>query len=225
MAAVRPYVGRSVAAAVAALVFASVTVAQGDHQSTELSNFHQVNEKLYRGAQPRDGGLLKLRGLGVRTIINLRGEDERSRAEEAEARALGLRYFGVPMAGHARPTDAQVARVLEIIDAPENQPVFVHCKRGADRTGTIIALYRVTHDGWTSEAAKAEANRYGMRWTQAEMKDYITDYYERRTMGGVHARRHRRTHVAGEAAETTRRALEKSYSFMRKGLRRVKHSL
>jgi len=193
---------RFIAVAGAVFCFASIGVAQGEPQYEELPNFHQVNERLYRGAQPKRGGIERLAQLGIKTIVNLRPDDERSRAEEQEARAAGLRYFNVsvekatlvgafksvtdlrhfdlPAQRLGRPSDAQVERVLSIINAPENQPVFVHCKRGADRTGAIIAIYRIEHDGWTSERAKAEANRYGMGWWERGKKNYIRDYYRRR---------------------------------------------
>ena len=70
-----------------------------------------------------------------------------------------------------------VERVLTIIDAPENQPVFVHCRRGADRTGTIIACYRITHDGWNADQAKKEARRYGLSRLQGGMMNYIEKFY------------------------------------------------
>lgn len=149
-------------------------------QEKVLPNFHQVNENLYRGAQPADGGIKRLAALGVKTVINLRGESEGTRAEEAEARAAGLRYFNVPMADLSRPTDEQVERVLALINDSQNWPVFVHCNHGKDRTGTIIACYRISHDGWTSEKAKAEAKHYGMSWVQFGMKDYISDYDNKR---------------------------------------------
>jgi len=193
---------RFVAIAGALFCWASAGVAQSEPKYEELPNFHQVNERLYRGAQPKRGGIGRLAQLGVKTIVNLRPDDERSQREEQEARAAGLRYFNVPLeritpvgtlkslvdVRHfnppfnrlGRPTDAQVERVLSIINAPENQPVFVHCKRGADRTGAIIAIYRIEHDSWTSERAKAEANRYGMGWWEQGKKDYIRDYYRRR---------------------------------------------
>jgi protein tyrosine/serine phosphatase len=65
---------------------------------------------------------------------------------------------------------------MEIINAPESGRVFVHCKDGVDRTGTIIALHRITSEGWSTELATAEAVRYGMRRYQYWMRDYISDY-------------------------------------------------
>lgn len=148
-------------------------------QEKVLPNFHQVNEHLYRGAQPQGEGMRALAAQGIKTVVNLRGEDEGTRAEEKQASAAGLRYFNVPMQGLSRPKDEQVERVLAIIDDSQNWPVFVHCNHGKDRTGTIIACYRISHDGWTAEQAKAEAKHYGMSWVQFGMKDYIKDYYEK----------------------------------------------
>jgi protein tyrosine/serine phosphatase len=150
---------------------------------TELPNFHAVNARLYRGGQPRADGLRRLAALGVKTVINLRDDDERARAEEKEAKAAGLRYFNVPLGRLGRPKDTEVEHVLALIDAPENGVVFVHCAKGQDRTGTVVAVYRITHDGWTSEQAKREANHYGMKFWQNGMKDYISDYYRDHSTG------------------------------------------
>ena len=170
---------------------ASVVLSQARAERTgtyeELPNFHQVNEKLYRGAQPKKDGIKRLAQLGVKTIVSLREEDGLARSEEAEARAAGLRYFNVPLKQAGRPTDQQVERALAILNTDENQPVFVHCRLGADRTGLIIAVYRITHDGWTSERAKAEANQYGMHPWEMGMKSYIHDYYQRRQSSKIGA--------------------------------------
>ena len=154
-------------------------LAQSATHYAELPNFHPVNSQLYRGAQPKPAGLGKLKAMGVRTIVNLRGEDDHTRAEGEEARTLGLAYYNISLPEFSRPKDEEVQRVLDIIDAPENQPVFVHCRRGEDRTGTIIACYRIMH-GWNAAEAKKEAKTRGMNWTQIGMRSYIDDFYKRR---------------------------------------------
>ncbi|HEX7331408.1 MAG TPA: dual specificity protein phosphatase family protein [Pyrinomonadaceae bacterium] len=164
--------------AVALVLLSASASAQDATSYTELPRFHQVSERLYRGAQPREGGLAKLRDLGINTIINLRGVSSRTRAQEAEARALGLNYFNVALPNWGRPQDTHVQRILEIITAPENGRVFVHCRTGVDRTGTIVALYRMTQEGWSSNDALAEAERNGMRRIQFWMRDYAEDYGE-----------------------------------------------
>lgn len=148
---------------------------RSDHKP--LPNFHQVNQQLYRGAQPKTSDYHELARLGIKTVVNLRGKGEGVLKEEEEVRSQGLRYFNIPLARAGRPRDADVQRLLTIINSPEYQPVFLHCHQGADRTGTVIALYRITHDGWTSEEAKAEAKRYGMHPWEVAMKNYIHDFY------------------------------------------------
>jgi protein tyrosine/serine phosphatase len=162
--------------AVALLLLCATVSAQEATGQMELPRFQQVGEKLFRGGQPTDGGINKLHDLGINTVINLRGASERTRAEEKEVRALGLNYFNVPLPNWARPQHTRVARILELINAPENGRVFIHCKDGVDRTGMIVAIYRMKHDGWTADQALAEAERSGMRRTQFWMRDYAEDY-------------------------------------------------
>ena len=172
-------VGLSLIIALMAAVVLAQTPSDSIPKYVELPNFHQVNQKLYRGAQPKRAGLKRLAQLGVKTILNLRDDDAMAQREGSEARAAGLQYINLPLSRTGRPTDEQVERALAILNSAKNQPVFVHCRLGADRTGTIIAVYRISHDGWTSERAKAEANRYGMHFWETGMKDYIHDYYQR----------------------------------------------
>ena len=209
----------------AALVWGALAVCAHAQQEAaprpdaELPNFQRVNENLYRGAQPAPGGFQKLSALGVKTVVNLRGADANSLAEEREARAAGLQYFNVPLPSYAKPRDEQVERVLAVIGAPENWPVFVHCKRGSDRTGIVVAAYRISRDGWTSEQAKREAAHYGLSRAQFEMRDYITDYYRKRVGQDLD------TDIPAAASAATRRTLSKSYSITRDGLHRLKKAL
>jgi len=157
----------------------ALSLAGQNKSNKELPNFHEVNPQLYRGAQPKSGGIKRLAQLGVKTIINLREEKGLAQAEEKEARAAGLRFFNIPFKRTGRPTDEQVERVMALLNDSSNQPVFVHCQLGSDRTGLVIAIYRITHDSWTSERAKAEANKYGMHPWEMGMKSYIHDFYQR----------------------------------------------
>ncbi|HEU4710552.1 MAG TPA: tyrosine-protein phosphatase [Pyrinomonadaceae bacterium] len=165
--------------AVLMLAFLSMPVFAQNANADLPPRFQQVNERLYRSGQPREGSLSRLSELGINTIINLRGTSERTKAEEAAARALGLNYFNVALPNWGRPQDARVDRVLQIIAAPESGRVLVHCKDGVDRTGMIVALHRMMHEGWTKEQALAEAERSGMRRIQVWMRDYAEDYGDR----------------------------------------------
>jgi tyrosine-protein phosphatase SIW14 len=155
----------------------SPALTQDNARYKELPNFHQVNERLFRGGQPRAGGFELLNRLGIKTVVNLRDEDEREARERGDVERAGLRYFNIPLGRLRRPKHKEIEQLLSIINNRENQPVFVHCRQGSDRTGVVIAVYRISQDGWTSEQAKAEANRYGMKPWQLSKKDYISDYY------------------------------------------------
>jgi protein tyrosine/serine phosphatase len=163
---------------VAVAVCAQTTLPQSNTKQKDLPNFRRVADGLYRGGQPTEVGLQELVQLKIKTVVNLRDNDDRARAEETAAVAAGLRYFNLPLSNFHKPGNERVAEILSIINAPANQPVFVHCKRGADRTGVIIAIYRIERDGWTSEQAKKEAEQFGLGFWQIRMKDYISDYYE-----------------------------------------------
>src|SRR5258708_6359532 len=91
-------------------------LAQSETRYSELPKFHLVNPKLYRGAQPKAGGLQTLKKIGIKTILNLRGEDEHTRAEGAEARKLGLRYYNVSLPEFSAPKNKEVQQALDIIN-------------------------------------------------------------------------------------------------------------
>jgi tyrosine-protein phosphatase SIW14 len=156
-------------------------------QSETLPRFNRVNEKLYRGAQPRPEGFKQLAERGINTVINLRDDDERALLEESQAKAAGLRYFNVPFNRRGPPTEAQVDQVLALIDAKENGVVFIHCQRGQDRTGMVVALYRISREGWTDQQAISEAEDRGMKFWQFRMKRYISEYFHNRA--GAHSRK------------------------------------
>ena len=140
-----------------------------------IVNFGKVSETLYRGAQPNELGIQNLKRLGVKLIINLRMPDDCWKPEDTAAKDCGITITNMPFKGFGRPTDQQVRDVLTIIQS-STSPVFIHCRHGCDRTGTIIACYRIQHDRWTTEEALQEAKRYGMSKLEWGMKRYVLDF-------------------------------------------------
>jgi protein tyrosine/serine phosphatase len=143
--------------------------------SEGIINFGKINDSLYRGAQPDAIGIRNLARLGIKSIINLRLTNDVWKAEAAEASAFGMIYTNVPLYGLSPPTHIQVATLLALIENLP-APVFVHCQYGCDRTGTIIACYRIRHGGWPNQAALEEARKYGLSKFELGMIDYIRDF-------------------------------------------------
>lgn len=141
-----------------------------------IPRFHEVNEHIYRGAQPSELGLQELVKLGINTILDLRAEDERSSTEKQNALSLGMRYVSIPMRGFKPPTLDQVSRGLQVLQTPANWPVFVHCRYGVDRTGTLIACYRIQAESWSNERARLEAEELGMHKFERGMKRFILQF-------------------------------------------------
>src|SRR5512142_1563897 len=82
-------------------------------QSTSgpIKNFYQVDEHVYRGGQPNKDGFDCLTKLGVKTVIDLREAEQRSKDEEKLVTAEGMKYVNVPMTGLHPPTEAETAKI------------------------------------------------------------------------------------------------------------------
>jgi protein tyrosine/serine phosphatase len=145
----------------------------------DLPNFHKISENLYRGGQPSAEGIRQLSELGIRTVISFRDSKSTVRREKKQAENHGMQFMNLHLSNWFAARDEEIHGILEIIQDPENQPVFIHCKRGADRTGTVVAVYRMKYENWTARDANREAKRHGIGWWQVWMKDYIKGYYER----------------------------------------------
>lgn len=135
-------------------------------------NFGKVNDFLYRGGQPDLRAMQQLKALGVKSVINLRMTNDVWELEPALAAAGSIAYTNIPLNPLAAPTGAQVTNVLAAISSMP-KPVFIHCQHGCDRTGTIIALYRIQQDHWPSSKALREAEAYGISPFEVEMRQLI----------------------------------------------------
>ena len=98
----------------------------------------------------------QLKQLGIQTIVNLRS----FHSDRDAIGQTGLAYDHIYMkAWH--PEEEDVIRFLQIVTNPKRTPVLVHCQHGADRTGSMVALYRIAVQGWTKEAAIREMTQGG----------------------------------------------------------------
>jgi tyrosine-protein phosphatase SIW14 len=141
-----------------------------------VPNFHQVDDHVFRGGQPRVQGFKNLSLIGVKTVIDLRSGAEHRHDEESLVKIAGMHYIHVPLDGFTAPTDQQIGTVLSLLDDSSGWPVFLHCRRGADRTGTVIACYRVAHDHWANEKALTGAKLYRMSRLELGTRQYILHF-------------------------------------------------
>jgi tyrosine-protein phosphatase SIW14 len=125
-----------------------------------VDNFAEVTPTLYRGAQPSRQGFEQLKQLGVEIVVNLRGGGRQSQTEQRQVTALGMRYAPIPWSSFHRPENRDVAGFLELLRANPDQKVFVHCREGADRTGVMIAAFRITDEHWTPVQALEEMHAF-----------------------------------------------------------------
>ncbi len=120
-------------------------------EASGTSNLYKVSATLYRSAQPTAEGFLNLKELGIVTVVNLRS----FHSDRKEIGTTGLAYEHIYMkAWH--PERKEAVRFLQIVTDPKRTPVLVHCQHGADRTGSMTAIYRIVVQGWSKEAAVQE---------------------------------------------------------------------
>lgn len=145
-----------------------------------IKNFDQVDSHVYRGGQPTAAGFQLLATLGVKTVVDLREAGDRSQAEQRAVAGAGMTYVNVPMTGLTPPTDNEIGKILTLLEDTGSGPVFVHCQRGADRTGAVIAAYHIDHDKWDNRRALKDAKAHGMSFFQLPRESFISDFQPRK---------------------------------------------
>lgn len=133
-----------------------------------LSNFAKVSDDVYRGAQPEPLGFAALKKMGIKTIVNLRD----FHSDEKLIKGMGFYYVSIPMIAN-NIGDAQAVAFLKVIIDPKYKPYFVHCQHGADRTGTMIALYRMYVQEWPRQKVLGELSVYGFHEFFPNLRRYL----------------------------------------------------
>jgi protein tyrosine phosphatase (PTP) superfamily phosphohydrolase (DUF442 family) len=138
-----------------------------------LRNFGTVSDQLYRGAQPNQAGFDELKRRRIDIVVNLRDEDGRIHRERELVEARGMQYVSIPWRGWDEPNVSQVAQFLSLLRDNPGRRVFVHCARGAERTGVMVASYRISRDHWTPEQAVAEMRAFGFRSRFRHLRRFV----------------------------------------------------
>ncbi len=178
----RDFSQRSVSAFLVVLALSAVSFAQSAQQSfsdVKIKNFGQMDERFYRGAQPKKEDYRSLAALGIKTVIDLR--DDSKAYEKPAVEALGMRYVSIPMSDKDYPREEQIEAFLKLANDPETGAFYVHCAGGRHRTGVMGAVYRFTKYGWNYEQVYKEMKDYDFysRWGHGDMKKYVQDYWQR----------------------------------------------
>lgn len=139
-----------------------------------IANMSVVSANLVRGAQPSTSALPLLRSAGIKTIINLRNEPILVAQEAGAAKRAGLNYINIPMAVFETPTRQQLQKFLSTVD--KDGPVFVHCQKGEDRTGTMVAVYRIGRENWDANRAYQEMTAMGFKTYLGSLSGAVFDY-------------------------------------------------
>jgi tyrosine-protein phosphatase SIW14 len=162
-------------------------------------NFAKVNDSIYRGGRPTLNDITTLAKMGIKTVVNLQGGDladfkyrlivkrlepgelpEAIAAERQAVIASGMESINVPLDSLDPVTTSEnsaIDQLLTVLNMVGSQPFFIHCEHGQDRTGLIIALYRIQHDGWTPQKAYAEWEAFGHDELHKLFTDDLDSYY------------------------------------------------
>jgi protein tyrosine phosphatase (PTP) superfamily phosphohydrolase (DUF442 family) len=147
------------------------------------TNFFEIAPGVYRSNQPTHRRFEKYAKMGIKTVINLRGEDSRAQYlfEEESCRKLGLTLVNAKLWARNTAPRSKIVAVIDALRAAE-KPMMFHCKSGADRAGFVAAMYLLIFENASIEEAKKQLGiKYiHLDFTKTGVQDYILRVYEAR---------------------------------------------
>jgi protein tyrosine/serine phosphatase len=161
-------------------ILSLAAVASAQENSTTnvtIKNFGQMDDRFYRGAQPKEKEFKELAQLGIHTIIDLRDDPESY--EKPMVESLGMTYVHIPMIAKKYPAPEALDLFFKTVNDPNTGKFFVHCAGGRHRTGVMGAVYRFRFYNWDFEQVYKEMKQYDFytRWGHSAFKEFVEDYY------------------------------------------------
>ena len=166
-------------AVLAVLVLAVAVQAQQTANEIKIKNFGQMDDRFFRGAQPKTEADYKaLAAMGINTVIDL--TDDPKEYEKPMVEALGMKYVHIPMIAKKYPTEAAIKSFLETVENPDTGKFYLHCAGGRHRTGALGAVYRYKFYDWNYDQVYKEMKQFDFytSWGHGAFKDFVKDYYE-----------------------------------------------
>jgi protein tyrosine/serine phosphatase len=151
-----------------------VSWCQAEKEPRGLHNFGRVADNLYRGGQPTSDGFDSLHTMGVGIVVNFREAGAETTTEKHQVESLGMKSVDIPWSANRDPSSAQVVEFLDLVRANPDTKIYVHCRRGADRTGVMVAAYRIAVEHKSVADAVSEMHHYHYDWLlRSQLKRYI----------------------------------------------------
>ena len=162
-----------------AIVSQAQDVASQNFPTIKIKNFGQMDERFYRGAQPKEEDYKNLAALGIKTVIDLTTDPKAY--EQSMVESLGMKYVNIPMEEKKYPTEEATRMFLKVASDPATGKFFVHCAGGRHRTGAMGAVYRYQFYDWNFDQVYAEMKKYDFytSWGHGAYKDFVHDYYDK----------------------------------------------
>lgn len=165
--------------ALAMVVQTQESASQQSFSGIKIKNFGQMDERFYRGGQPKEEDYKALAALGIKTVIDL--TEDPKEYEKPTVESLGMKYINIPMIAKKYPTEEATKTFLKIANDPETGKFYVHCAGGRHRTGAMGAAYRFENYNWNYDQVYKEMKQFDFysSWGHGAFKDFVKDYAER----------------------------------------------
>jgi len=164
----------------ASCVTITASVAAAQPALHGITNFGQVTPMLFRGGQPNSEGYRELKQMGIDTVVSFRHEKGENTLERRAVESLGMRFVSMPWHAWDQPTGQQLSQFFALLRSSPQSKVYVHCQQGRDRTGTMVALYRVAMDHWCPASAVAEMKAYHYHhFFFPQLETYVENFPQR----------------------------------------------
>lgn len=153
------------------LSFSSIKSVEAGLKIGNIERFNKFSQFIYRGSQPDKSSFMYLKEkFGIKTIVSFRGagtqppsEVPQVQEEKKVVESLGLKFVNYAVPFDTNISNSMLTSYFKVLDNAKKEPIFVHCAHGRDRTGTMVAMYKMRQTGVSGKEALNEMQTYGFQ--------------------------------------------------------------